>query len=53
MKFLFDQNISHRILSKLTDQFKESSSVKKELLINATDLTNLGVAHLKKQETKN
>ena len=39
MKFLFDQNISHRILSMLPDQFKESTSVKNEHLINETDLT--------------
>lgn len=38
MKFLFDQNISHRILEKLPEQLKESTSVKKEGLINATDL---------------
>jgi len=39
MKFLFDQNISHRILEKLPGQFKESTTVKKEGLINAPDLT--------------
>ncbi len=39
MKFLFDQNISHRILDKLPDHSKESTSVKKEKLVNATDLT--------------
>jgi predicted nuclease of predicted toxin-antitoxin system len=39
MKFLFDQNISHRILEKLPEQFKESTSVKREGLINASDLT--------------
>lgn len=39
MKFLFDQNISHRILSRLPDQFKESISAKNEHLINAADLT--------------
>lgn len=37
MKFLFDQNISHRILEKLPDLFKESTSVKKEGLINEPD----------------
>ncbi len=37
MKLLFDQNISHRILDKLPELFKESSSVKKEGLINETD----------------
>ena len=38
MKFLFDQNISHRILSRIPDQFKESTSVKKEHLTDASDL---------------
>ena len=38
MKLLFDQNISHRILSLLPEQFAGSTSVKKELLINARDL---------------
>ena len=37
MKLLFDQNISHRILDKLPELFKESTSVKKEGLINETD----------------
>lgn len=37
MRFLFDQNISHRILSKLPDKFSESTSVKKEGLINVPD----------------
>jgi predicted nuclease of predicted toxin-antitoxin system len=37
MKFLFDQNISHRILDILPDLFKESTSVKREGLINAPD----------------
>lgn len=37
MRFLFDQNISHRILNKLPDKFSESTSVKKEGLINAPD----------------
>jgi predicted nuclease of predicted toxin-antitoxin system len=39
MKFMFDQNISHRILDKFPEQFKESTSVKKEGLVNASDLT--------------
>ena len=39
MKFLSDQNIFHRISDKLPEQFKESTSVKKEGLINAPDLT--------------
>ena len=37
MKFLFDQNISHRILSFLPDNFSGSTSVKQENLINAPD----------------
>jgi predicted nuclease of predicted toxin-antitoxin system len=39
MRFLFDQNISHRILEKLPDLFEGSTSVKKEGLINAADKT--------------
>jgi len=39
MRFLFDQNISHRILDKLPELFGETASVKKEGLINASDLT--------------
>jgi predicted nuclease of predicted toxin-antitoxin system len=38
MRLLFDQNISHRILERLPEQLKESTSVKKEGLINASDL---------------
>lgn len=37
MRFLFDQNISHRILKLIPDNYVESTSVKKEGLINATD----------------
>jgi predicted nuclease of predicted toxin-antitoxin system len=37
MRFLFDQNISHKILAMLPEQFSDSSSVKKEGLINSTD----------------
>jgi len=37
MRFLFDQNISHRILAMLPEKFSDSSSVKKEGLINSTD----------------
>jgi predicted nuclease of predicted toxin-antitoxin system len=37
MKFLFDQNISHRILGILPKEFEGSSTVKKEKLINASD----------------
>ena len=39
MRFLFDQDISHRILDKLPDLFEGSTSVKKEGLINAPDKT--------------
>jgi len=38
MKFLFDQNISHRILRLLPDKFVGSSHVKTEGLINAPDM---------------
>ena len=38
MKLLFDQNISHRILALLPDQYAGSTSVKKEGLINVPDL---------------
>ena len=37
MKFLFDQNISYRILKQIPEQFKDSSHVKSENLINAPD----------------
>jgi len=37
MKFLFDQNISFRILKSLPNIFAESSHVKKEGLINSPD----------------
>src|SRR5690606_36001630 len=37
MKLLFDQNISHRILSLLPENYAESTSVKKEGLINVND----------------
>jgi predicted nuclease of predicted toxin-antitoxin system len=37
MKFLFDQNISHKILKFLPVQFSNSSTVKKEGLINSSD----------------
>jgi predicted nuclease of predicted toxin-antitoxin system len=37
MKFFFDQNISHKILAMLPEQFSDSSTVKKEGLINSTD----------------
>lgn len=37
MRLLFDQNISHRILSQLNDHFHGSNSVKGVGLINSTD----------------
>jgi len=37
MRFLFDQNISHRILRLLPSQFAGSTSVKQEGLINFQD----------------
>jgi len=40
MKFLFDQNISHRILKLLPEEFNGSTSIKNEGLINAPDKKN-------------
>jgi len=37
MRFLFDQNISHRILQLLPEKFEGSSHVKIEGLINSSD----------------
>ena len=37
MRLLFDQNISHRILKILSDEFTDSTSVKKENLIDRSD----------------
>lgn len=37
MKLLFDQNISYRIIKLLSDDFKGSSHVKKEGLVNEPD----------------
>jgi len=37
MRFLFDQNISHRILKLIPDKYSDSTTVKKEGLINAAD----------------
>jgi len=37
MRFLFDQNISHRILKLLPEAFSASTTVKREGLINARD----------------
>ena len=39
MRLLFDQNISHRILKILSDEFADSTSVKKENLIDSSDKT--------------
>lgn len=38
MKLLFDQNISYRILKRISDIYSGSSHVKKEGLINSSDL---------------
>ncbi|NJK86452.1 MAG: DUF5615 family PIN-like protein [Bacteroidales bacterium] len=38
MRFLFDQNISHKILKLIPETFSDSTSVKKEGLINAPDM---------------
>ncbi len=37
MTFLFDQNISHRILKLLPETYQSSSTVKQEGLLNSTD----------------
>jgi predicted nuclease of predicted toxin-antitoxin system len=37
MRFLFDQNISHRILQFLPVEYKDSTTAKQEGLINAPD----------------
>ena len=37
MKFLFDQNISHKILKYLPGEYSGSTTVKKEKMINASD----------------
>lgn len=37
MRFLFDQNISHRILKLLPEKFSGSTTIKNEGLINASD----------------
>jgi predicted nuclease of predicted toxin-antitoxin system len=47
MKFLFDQNISHRILDRFPELFKESTSIKKEGLINESDKNIWEFAKLK------
>lgn len=38
MKFLFDQNISHRILNSLPEKYEGSTTVKREGLMNALDI---------------
>lgn len=38
MKFLFDQNISYRILDSLPEKYEGSTTVKHEGLINALDI---------------
>jgi predicted nuclease of predicted toxin-antitoxin system len=38
MKFLFDQNISHRILQHLPSNFSGSASVKGKGLLNSSDI---------------
>lgn len=37
MKLLFDQNISYRILKLLSSNFKDSTTVKTENLVDSTD----------------
>jgi predicted nuclease of predicted toxin-antitoxin system len=37
MRFLFDQNISHRILKLLPEKYAHSTTIKKEHLTNASD----------------
>jgi predicted nuclease of predicted toxin-antitoxin system len=37
MRFLFDQNISHRILRQLPTEFSESTTAKGQNLLNAPD----------------
>ncbi len=37
MKLLFDQNISHRIIKILPEEFEGSTTVKNEKLINVSD----------------
>jgi len=37
MKYLFDQTISHRILKMIPEKYSDSTTVKNENLINATD----------------
>ena len=37
MRFLFDQNISHRILKLISEKYSDSTTIKKEGLINASD----------------
>lgn len=37
MRFLFDQNISHKILKLIPEKYSDSTTIKNEGLINATD----------------
>ncbi|MEX0812340.1 MAG: DUF5615 family PIN-like protein [Chitinophagales bacterium] len=37
MRFLFDQNISHRILKLIPEEYSDSTTVKNASLINAPD----------------
>jgi len=37
MRFLFDQNISHRLLKLIPKEYSESTTIKNEGLINASD----------------
>jgi len=37
MKLLFDQNISHKVLKYLSADFSNSTTIKKEILLNAND----------------
>ncbi len=37
MKLLFDQNISHKILKLLSDEFEGSSSIINEKLVDGSD----------------
>ena len=37
MRLFFDQNISHRILNILSEEFSDSTSTKKENLVDSSD----------------
>jgi len=51
MKFLFDQNISHRILKLIPAKYSDSTTVKKEGLINEPDREIWEYAKSKDHET--